>query len=493
MSPTSAKTTKIASVDTPTTSRKTKTKRTSKKMKTNTDHHDESPIANNNPSSISSTRNKKQLPQVTGTIASASDFMVGMMIGEGSYGTIVYAKHKHSQMDVAVKVVEKVSLRKNYTTALRVKQEQMILKQLKQPQQYQQNHYVIDLLASFHDPECVYLVMECCTGGTLSNVIKMLHNSNDPHHNPIHTAQQTNDAICRYTYQLQQGLLYIHRNGIVHCDIKPDNILLTSNAMIKIADFGCAVDMSSPSPAATSSSKTHQPQTRGSIGYACPEFLLTTSSSSSSVTITPAVDLWSFGCICYQLVTGHVTSPFHHTNGNEASSIQLLSDYCSIVATMTAMMTNSNESFLRRIPLLFPGSISMLILDDVDNNNHDKLDMTRHQHTNRWKLMITTLLDPKPDQRYFIKNYPNSDGIIIKDNDKPNTTDGTVPSSPSICDDPFQIWDNVDVSKPPALIPPTPTWWRQIQQHNDTNDTTSPAHPMKDGKIGWSAFLLSDI
>lgn len=457
-----------------------------------------------NSSSINTTAVKAATATgTTTTVASASDFMVGMMIGEGSFGTIVYGKHKYSNVDVAIKVIEKVSLLKNHSIALRVKQEQMILKQLKN-----NNSYVIDLLASFHDKECVYLVMECCTGGTLLNVIQMIHDNNNTiqqQQQKQYSIQQIHDTICHYTYQLINGISYIHQNNIIHCDIKPDNILLTSNGMIKIADFGCAVDLSKPSastPPSLSSSlqsttTTNQQQmTRGTIGYVCPELILSSSSSPSSSQnnsmISPAVDLWSFGCICYQFITGHITSPFYHTDG-ELSSIKLLSDYCQIVSSITTINTMSSSTsstslFPANQQLLFPDSISLLVLDSNLNN------MTTKPYTLRWKHMITTLLDPVPNKRCAIMT---TDRNIKQETGTDQSKSGTVSSSSKY--DPFHIWDDIDLSIPPTLLPPTPTWWKLVQQqqlpnhpdHDKNKDNTNPP-PMKDGKLGWSAFLLSD-
>jgi len=95
------------------------------------------------------------------------------------------------------------------------------------------------------------------------------------------------------------GLAVLHQVNVIHCDIKPANILRNSNEEVKIADLGIACDVSS-SPATTSA---------GTQLYLAPERL----SVSQRNPFTAAADIWSFGLTMITIATG--TMPFANMDG----------------------------------------------------------------------------------------------------------------------------------------------------------------------------------
>lgn len=90
--------------------------------------------------------------------------------------------------------------------------------------------------------------------------------------------------------QVLQALAYVHGNGVIHADVKPENILIKSFSRcdVKLIDFG--------SSCLTSDKPGHYIQSRS---YRAPECVL-------GCTIGPKIDIWSLGCVLYELYQGRV-------------------------------------------------------------------------------------------------------------------------------------------------------------------------------------------
>ncbi len=216
--------------------------------------------------------------------------MVGDLIGEGSFGQVFLGKHKTTGKYVAMKVIDKIRLQRSPFLLDAVLLEQRVLRELRECD------HVVNLWASFHDEQCMYLVMECATGGDLTHVIR--HGMQDPKHWRKH-------SVPHFGLMILTALEQIHSKGIIHADLKPENILLNSQGLIQLADFGSAFILSSRTMPCDSlqllEGTTHH--VRGTTEYSCPEIIRGMSDLSVSV------DLWSLGCIIFTMLVGK--SPFH--------------------------------------------------------------------------------------------------------------------------------------------------------------------------------------
>ena len=97
-----------------------------------------------------------------------------------------------------------------------------------------------------------------------------------------------------YLAQAASGVARAHANGIAHCDLKPDNIMVTREGLVKVLDFGLA--------RLAGSSEAAGPRFEGTIGYMSPE-------QCAGQTIDARSDVFSFGCILFEAVTGRLPFP----------------------------------------------------------------------------------------------------------------------------------------------------------------------------------------
>ena len=108
--------------------------------------------------------------------------------------------------------------------------------------------------------------------------------------------------------QLCEGLKIAHACGVVHLDLKPENVFLKKDGSIKIGDFGCAKILHKSQANKVVRGK------RGSPPYMSPEQI-------GSQGVTDKADIWSFGVLAYEMMTGEL--PFPGENKDElAKNIQ---------------------------------------------------------------------------------------------------------------------------------------------------------------------------
>jgi len=190
----------------------------------------------------------------------------------------------------AIKVQKKehIMLKKN---SQRVNSEQRILAKSTNP-------FIIKLFYSFQTEENLFLVMEYSPGGDCLSLLEKVG--------------YLEEFVAKsFIAEMVLALEYLHNNGVVHRDLKPDNMLIGSDGHIKLTDFGLSVfgikesleqqsDRNYVLPTVTEGKLTRREKSYSCVGtpdYLAPEILRGTGHDA-------AVDWWSLGVIAFEFLSG---------------------------------------------------------------------------------------------------------------------------------------------------------------------------------------------
>ena len=208
-------------------------------------------------------------------------YLVEEKIGEGAVGVVYKGRKFVDKLALGDEVAIKIGM-KDPTITNRFRAEALYLTQLDHPS-------ILKCYDYFEDTEVAYLVTELLKGDVLSNILNEMRIS-------IKDAVQVGLLIL-------EALEEIHGTGLVHRDLKPDNIFICEDGTLRIIDFGVS-------------------RIEGGVGYGhttagvtmgTPEYMSPEQIASSNV--DAKADLYSFGIILYELLTG--TVPFKSDNPDE--------------------------------------------------------------------------------------------------------------------------------------------------------------------------------
>lgn len=275
------------------------------------------------------------------------EYILGNTIGEGEFGKVKLG-WKPGGIQVAIKLIKKDQLGSNPTRMAKIMREVSILRQLTHPN--------IVRLHKMEESERHYgIVLEYASGGELFDYI-------------LNHRYLKDNAARRLFAQLVSGVGYLHKKGIVHRDLKLENLLLDAHKNIIITDFGFA-NTFDPAEELTEDEEMNlgdrefvkrkgldkvkpdgmrkgdlMQTSCGSPCYAAPELVV-----SDSLYTGRKVDVWSCGVILYAMLAGYL--PFDDDPANpEGDNINLLYKYIvNTPLTFPEYVTPHARDLLRRI------------------------------------------------------------------------------------------------------------------------------------------------
>ena len=202
-----------------------------------------------------------------------------VLLGSGSFGNVYLVRHKITQEEYAMKVVNKKKLDQLYGNSY-----EQVLNEIR-IQSKLDHENIIHIYNVSEDEENINIIMEYAQKGNLFDVIKKEKKG------------ISEEKAYKYFIQIVNAVYYLHQNNIIHRDIKPENILISEDDTIKLCDFGWAKELT------LENRKTFC----GTAEYMAPEIV-------TSENYGFGVDIWSLGNLLYEMIFGH--SPFEGKNMN---------------------------------------------------------------------------------------------------------------------------------------------------------------------------------
>ncbi len=274
------------------------------------------------------------------------------LIGEGGMANVYLAYDTILERDVAIKVL-RGDLADDEKFVRRFQREAISASSLSHPN-------IVEMYDVGEDNGNFYIVMEYIDGKTLKQLIKRRGHL---------TATEAIDIMC----QLTDGLAHAHDSYIIHRDIKPQNIMILEDGMVKITDFGVAM-------ALNASDLTQTNSVMGSVHYLPPEQAAGKGSTIKS-------DIYSLGIVLYEMLAG--TMPFRGETAVEIALKHIKEPMPSI----------------RKVNPKVPQSLENIILIATAKNPKNRYSSVRELYDD----LKTALNKERENEKRVVFKYPEDD------------------------------------------------------------------------------------
>jgi len=203
-------------------------------------------------------------------VAALPGFEIGEELGRGSFGVVLAGRHRQLGRDVAIKRLSS-SLGEDPEIRRRFVNEARLLGRLDHP-------HVVPVFDFVESDGLLLLVMERLRGGTVSGRL----------------AAMSPEVACAVVLACCAGLHHAHGRGVLHRDVKPDNLMFTDNGTLKVTDFGIAKVVGGSETVMTKAGSV-----QGTPAYMAPEQV-------QSLDVSPATDVYAAGTVLYELLAGQL-------------------------------------------------------------------------------------------------------------------------------------------------------------------------------------------
>ncbi|KAL7449477.1 hypothetical protein ACHAWC_001535, partial [Mediolabrus comicus] len=280
-------------------------------------------------------------------------YEIGDVIGEGGFGQVYRAKRRSNGKQVALKRIPK-----EWTESDEFQREVNALCRLND---VAGGHpHICQMYDVFEDDDEYWLSMELIEGGEVFEHL-------------IENGAYSEAMAATFLRQFAEGLAFMHSAGVVHADLKPENLMLSSwdeeKAEVKLVDFGCSLIVSNKDP--TEDDDQSYPST---VAYDPPEKIINKSAPNFKS------DVWAAGCILYIILTG--SHPFDKYSN--CSDEEIAEKLRSIGLGKTKL---ADVIFDERTALLSPSVISLL--RHMLHPDPEKRTTAERFRRNRWVQGLT--------------------------------------------------------------------------------------------------------
>ncbi|OOM77553.1 serine/threonine-protein kinase PrkC [Clostridium puniceum] len=308
-------------------------------------------------------------------------------IGEGGMGIVYKAKCTLLNRFVAVKIL-KAELSDDEDFITRFKREANSIASLSHTN-------IVNVYDVGSENNINFIVMEYINGKTLKQLIK--------ENVRLNSLKTVNIAL-----QIAKALQYAHKNNIIHRDIKPDNILITEENIVKLTDFGIA-------KVADAGTLTNSNKIIGSVHYFSPE-------QAKGKFVDCRTDIYALGIVMYELITGQV--PFNGETSISVAIMHIQEPVIPPIKVITDIPENINTIILKTLEKeptnRFQTAKELTkVLKALKKNSNLEVnfnDKTIYATTVMMMKPDVTLCDTQIDSTVVINKETIPETIIIKNN-----------------------------------------------------------------------------
>lgn len=244
----------------------------------------------------------------------AIHFQLGNCIGRGQFGTVYRALNLTTGQMVAVKRIRLEGLKEDEVAQLM--KEVDLMKRLSHPS-------IVKYEGMARDDQYLNIVLEYAESGSLGQMLKAFGKLNE-------------HLVASYVVKILEGLHYLHRCDVVHCDLKAANILTTKTGNIKLSDFGVSLNLKAIE---------REKDIAGTPNWMAPEVIELKGASTKA-------DIWSLGCTVVELLTGR--PPFGDITNTMTVMFRIVEDEMPIPEECSEPLKDFLQQCFQKEPSMRP-------------------------------------------------------------------------------------------------------------------------------------------